>query len=223
MLVPFFFIIPVNDYSWPEDTWGMMLGHNVSSVRDGMSHKDHRAELESIGFDYNPQREVYGYDLVKAALLLYKDIYGNMEVPVAFVTPTDEHSWPELTWGMPLGAIANQIRCGSLLREVRNELASNGFDYGSRKLAYGYPPVKSALLKYKEVYGNMVVTREFSIPTDDDSWPEKTWGMELGSVVCNIRCGDSYNNHRAELESIGFDYSSQTGEISTSEVQGHIR
>ena len=119
-----------------------------------------------------------------------------MEVPVAFVTPTDEHSWPELTWGMPLGAIANQIRCGSLLREVRNELASNGFDYGSRKLAYGYPPVKSALLKYKEVYGNMVVTREFFIPTDDDSWPES---MEPVSVVCNIRCGDSYNNHRAEF------------------------
>ena len=75
MLVPFFFIIPVNDYSCPINTWGMMIGHNVSSVRDGMSHKDHRAELESIGFDYNPQREVYGYDLVKAALLLYKDIY----------------------------------------------------------------------------------------------------------------------------------------------------
>ena len=75
MLVPFFFIVPVNDYSWPEDTWGMMLGHNVSSVRDGMSHKDHRAELESVGFDYNPQRKVYAYNLVKAALLLYKDIY----------------------------------------------------------------------------------------------------------------------------------------------------
>ena len=47
--------------------------------------------------------------------------------------------------------------------------------------------------------------------------------MMLGHNVSSVRDGMSHKDHRAELESIGFDYSSQTGEISTSEVQGHIR
>ena len=46
----------------------------------------------------------------------------------------------------------------------------------------------------------MLVPCLFSIPTDY---------MKLGNVVVKIRCGDSYNDHRAELGSIGFNYSSQ--------------
>jgi hypothetical protein len=50
------------------------------------------------------------------------------------------------------------------------------------------------------INGDMLVPCLFSIPTDY---------MKLGNVVVKIRCGESYNDHRAELESIGFNYSSQ--------------
>jgi hypothetical protein len=46
--------------------------------------------------------------------------------------------------------------------------------------------------------------------TGDVRWPEKMWGMNLGSVVHNIiRNNFAYLDKQLDLESIGFDYSPQ--------------
>lgn len=36
------------------------------------------------------------------------------------------------------------------------------------------------LLKYKELYGNMIVPYKFVVPPGDTSWPEEMWGFKLG-------------------------------------------
>ena len=48
------------DYvTWPQEKWGMNLGYTSASIVDGACYEDHRENLESIGFDYSPQRIVH--------------------------------------------------------------------------------------------------------------------------------------------------------------------
>ncbi len=53
MLVPYVFVVPVNDIIWPIETWGMKLGIVVSNIRHGKSHVSKSGDLKSIGFDFN--------------------------------------------------------------------------------------------------------------------------------------------------------------------------
>ena len=205
MLVPVRFTLPSHDFSWPKEIWGTKLGAVVSQIRAGNNYREHREELESIGFDYSPQVIVYGYVLAKSALLKYKEIHGDMLVKTSFIVPADDLTWPEETWGMKLGATMSQIRSGNIFRDHHDELESIGFDFSSssdRCLA----AVCAALVKFKDLFGNMLVSALFTIPADDDSWPKCTRGMNLGAVVHKIRADNRYIGHRSQLESIGFEY-----------------
>jgi hypothetical protein len=71
-----------------------------------------REDLKNIGFNFNPVLQIYGYDVVKLALLMYKDLNSNMLVPLGFVVPASDLSWPKEIWGMSLGMIVSNIRCG---------------------------------------------------------------------------------------------------------------
>jgi hypothetical protein len=43
------------------------------------------------------------------ALLTYKKVYGDLEVPYIFEVPPSE-PWPEHLWGVELGATVSRIR-----------------------------------------------------------------------------------------------------------------
>ena len=92
----------------------------------------------------------------------------------------------------------------------RDELVSIGFDYRSQSSkSYGYDNVKLALLRYKELYGDMLVPMKFKVPDESTAWPASVLGLRLGGTVNGIRGGCNYVSRRDELESIGFDYRSQ--------------
>lgn len=61
--------------------------------------------------------------------------------------------------------------------------------------------------QYKDIYGNLQVPDDFVVPTADFSWPEETWGMQLGKIVDTIKNTDEYDIYKEELERIGFRYS----------------
>ena len=46
---------------------------------------------------------------MRAALLVYKEAHGDLQVPRVFVVPSGA-PWPEEAWGMKLGHRVNQIR-----------------------------------------------------------------------------------------------------------------
>ena len=208
MLVPQSFIVP-DDVKWPEVTRGMKLGHAVSQIRCRNNYKDQWENLESIGFDFSPQRLEHGYDIVKTALLAYKVVYGNMRVPQSFVIPADNVTWPKVTWGIKLGVIVMSIRRGDSYSDQREELKCAGFDYGPLRLGRSYATVKLALLRYQEIYGDMLVPRTFVVQADDVLWPEETRRMKLGSIVHNMRCGLTFKKKRDELALLGFNYGSE--------------
>ena len=205
MHVPSGFIIPDNIYEWPQDIWGIKLGSVVKNIRSGLYYKNKREDLESIGFCYAPIHTKY--DIAKAALLTYQTIYGDMLVPHRFATPRDSDEWPQETRGLNLGALVGNIRSGQSYADKRDELLCIGFDFNSRKARYEL--VKLALLKYKDIHGDTLVSQSFAVPKNSLIWPKGMWGMNLGSIVHGIRGGSRYTEKKAELLSIGFDYSSQ--------------
>jgi hypothetical protein len=72
-----------------------------------------------------------------------------------------------------------------------------------------YNLIKTALLKYKGIYGNMLVTERFIIPTNSSVFPEEFWEMRLGKNVNNIRNSDIYAEYKDELIALGFDFEYQ--------------
>ena len=65
----------------------------------------------------------------------YKEIFGNLQVPADYVVPTADFSWPEETWGMPLGKIVDTIKNTDEYDVYKAELEKIGFRYSLPKAA----------------------------------------------------------------------------------------
>jgi len=120
-----------------------------------------------------------------------------------------EAPWPEEAWGMKLGYRVNQIRDKEIYvkdhLERRVELDALGFVWDD--LERRWEEVRAALRAYREVHGDLEVTRAFVVPSEA-LWPEEAWGMKLGGRVNNIRASEQFvKDHperRAELDALGF-------------------
>jgi hypothetical protein len=208
LLVPLRFVIPSQSMVWPEDMWGLRLGAMVSRIRAGYCYVSMREELEVMGFEYGPLKlNSHGEDAIRQALTVYKEKHGDMLVSSNFEVPLDDDSWPKDTWGMKLGDAVAGIRAGVCYKHMKNELVSIGFDFGrQRSKMHGMDAVRSCLIRFKEIHGNLEVKGNFIIPTNSLSWPEEFWGMRLGDVVTNMRCRDTYPALREEMMEMGLDY-----------------
>jgi hypothetical protein len=89
----------------------MQLGSRVSTIRSEeifvKDHPERRAALDALGFVWDDLER--RWEEVHAALLAYKEVHGDLEVPQAFVVPS-EAPWPEEVWGMKLGSRVSDIR-----------------------------------------------------------------------------------------------------------------
>jgi hypothetical protein len=68
--------------------------------------------------------------------------------------------------------------------------------------------VYEALVKYKELYGDLVVPQPFTVPENSDEWPKITWGLRLGARVNAIRSQGTFVKtdpmKKKELDELGF-------------------
>ena len=71
-------------------------------------------QLEEIGFAWCKNEEKWE-KVVVSALVAYKEINGNLEVPRRFEVPLCS-PWPEHLWGMELGNTADGIRSPERLK-----------------------------------------------------------------------------------------------------------
>ncbi len=194
----------------------MRLGSVVSDIRSrgdylkGEDAAERRAWLDGMGFVWDDLER--RWEEAKSALRTYKEMHGDMQVPIAFVVPSSE-PWAEETWGMRLGKTVSTIRSrGDYLKgedaaERRAWLDGMGFVWDD--LERRWEEAKSALRTYKEVHGDMQVPRPFVVPSSAP-WAEETWGMRLGSAVHDIRSQDLYlkgedaAERRTWLDEMGF-------------------
>jgi hypothetical protein len=144
------------------------------------------------------------YNLVKTALLKYKEIYGNMLVKHTFIIPTNSSDFPEEFWEIRLGGHVNMIRNNNAYAENKDELIALGFDFEYQK--FTFDEIMRALLRFKQIFGDLLVPKLYVISPDDTDYPEEVRGMNLGTCVGSIRKG-SYLKKKEELLAIGFVYS----------------
>ena len=89
--------------------------------------------------------------------------------------------------------------------ERRAELDALGFVWDD--LERRGEEVRAALRAYREIHGDLEVTRAFVVPSEAP-WPEEAWGMQLGWRVNHICHKDIYVKYhperRAELDAMGF-------------------
>ena len=207
--VPKAFVVP-EDPTFPEELWGMCLGAETQRIRNKRKFKEHRAELEDMGFDFAVQngaslRSLCGtWRTARQALLAYKALYGDLQVPKAFVVPEDP-TFPEKLWGVCLGAETQRIREKRKFKQHRAELEDMGFDFAVQN-GQNWAAVKLAFLTYKSLYGDLLVPDWFVVP-DEPPWPPHLHGMRLGRNRVSIRHMNYFAKHRAELEEMGFDFS----------------
>jgi len=137
--VPNDYIVP-STLPWPEETWGLDLGGAVQVIRDKETftyrHTEREDRLNQIGFPWEEAGKLLyakrRFEIIYSALITYKELYGDLFVPQAFVIPSTE-PWPELSWGLKLGARVNAIRSqGTLVAnspERRDLLDKLGFTW----------------------------------------------------------------------------------------------
>ena len=204
MLVPCKFEVPESE-EWPEELWKMRLGTFVTNVRFGRGCKQKESDiLRSLGFNFEPQyANRYGFDVVKTAMLKYKELHGDLLIAALFIVP--EHpDWPESMWGMKLGFMVNNVRRGSSYADKRAEFLEMGFDYESQH-KYGFEIVQQALFTYKKMHGHINVRSRFEVP-ESDEWAPELWGIKLGTVVHDMRRG-TYAERKQDLLDMGFMFS----------------
>jgi hypothetical protein len=169
LLVKRRFAVPDGDPSWPAETWGLRLGTIVAKIRKGEYYATHSKELLDLGFDFSFQGpRPHGWAKIHRALKAYKEKFGNLSVPMKFVIPADDLSWPEELRGLKLGDVAHNIRSHGAYEEHRTALEFMGFDMSRQSCrpdsSARWNRLKLAFQKYKEIYGDLNIPYAFVVP-----------------------------------------------------------
>ena len=131
--VPIKFVVPDAE-GWAAGARGLKLGVQVSNLRTkkkngGMPHAD-VAQLDALRFVWSMPE--WRWQCVLQSLVAYKKLHGDLQVPKAFVVPS-EAPWPKEAWEVPLRIRVNQIRSQEYYvkdePERRAELDEMGFHW----------------------------------------------------------------------------------------------
>ena len=127
LLVPHDYI---TDERYPEEVRGMKLGNVVNDIRCARSYEDHKEELLAMGFDFNKQKG--DVSVLMEALLAYKHIFGNWNIPRSFMILQDDKRFPESVRRNEkynLGRILQKIRCLDNYTRLRKEFLEMGIEF----------------------------------------------------------------------------------------------
>lgn len=164
---------------YPKEVVGLQLGRRVAKIRNGEIYNDpeQRKQLEFLGVLLPFNSQIIPRSIQKSAV---ESIKVNHD-------------------GKNSGR--NDIMSGS--KQTLNNL--NGSDSSIKVESYQsslsskehlsemkFLDILSALKVHDKIFGDMLVPRYFRVPFEEP-WPERTWGMQLGNRVRNIRIKSAYN------------------------------
>eukprot|EP01039_Chlorochromonas_danica_P003929 gene3929-4293_t len=139
LLVPPDFIVPAVA-PWPDDIHDLPLGQYVNLIRKEdkflTGFPQRRMLLSELGFQWEESSRAAlskkRFEIIYEALKVYKDMYGDVLVPLSFVVPSSP-PWPPSTYGVKLGTRVQSIRLqGTFVgnsQERRDMLTRLGFDW----------------------------------------------------------------------------------------------
>jgi len=198
--VPVAFCVPFEGEEWPVATRGMPLGRTCAKIRsrhDYVTDGEKWRQLDSLGFSWGSSDKERK---VRRALEVYRKLYGDSkEPPVRFVVPLTDDRWPSQLRGFDLGRKRYDYR--RRRQNVNKKI---------KKIDHRFDVFARALTVFVQTFGHADVPQKFTVPADDDIWPQDCVDMPLGSRVHQIRSKGYYvKGPRAErrkqiLDSLGF-------------------
>jgi hypothetical protein len=193
---------------WPEACWGLKLGSHVYSIQFWKRHvarfPARRTELDSIGFIWG--RLQSHYNLILEALLAYKELYGDLNVPTKFVCPS-ERPWPKAVWKLRLGARVSAVRSRGHYVGADTarwaQLEAMGFVWEPSDASW--EKLYASLVHFHALHNHVRVPRTFVVPSGD-GWPEALVGFRVGVAVHNLRArgAENFPERAALLHALGF-------------------
>lgn len=121
--------------------------------------------------------------------------------------PKNTEQYPQAFWGMKIGKTLHHIRCHGYYNEHKHRLVELGVNFEVKRLnQVGFETIFSALVAYKNLYGNLTVPQKFVVPCDDSRFQVEAWGLSLGQRLQSIRSCDTYSEHKDRLLALGVDF-----------------
>eukprot|EP01041_Mallomonas_annulata_P005528 gene5528-11137_t len=220
--IPIKFEVPAQD-PWSSQLHGLRLGKRLEKILSApeffTKHVDKLDALKKAGFDPSKQRLQDDWDLILKAITVYKEIYNEVRIPAKFVVP-EEDPWPRVCYGLKLGVrVAAMRSAGRYVKghpERKIALDNLGFEWRLRDQPAKsttsddelFDQIYNGLVAYKEVFNDLNVPLEFSIPSEEP-WDEELWNIPLGELLQNLREKDKlvYGNIEREqmLSDLGYN------------------
>ncbi|GMF10440.1 unnamed protein product [Phytophthora lilii] len=204
--VPLRFSIPSGSSSdakdWPEALHGMKLGTTISRFLKAYatakkpsrrrSLDEVKTQLSELGVpDVEDWKRYLWNEVTVPAMTVYREMNGDLLMPISFTVPEGNTAWPRSTWGYRLGYWTSELRRSKdkLLPYQLEDLKNLDFSWSAREARWNRYFVP-AMQKYQELHGTSHVPQSFVVPSDDPNWPVELHGYRLGQKVNNLRCGD---------------------------------
>ncbi|OQS05716.1 hypothetical protein THRCLA_02180 [Thraustotheca clavata] len=208
LAVPFTFVVPENDTSWPPEMWNTRLGITVNTIRQHIENcpPERKFQLDQMGFVWDCMDENWNVRI--KALTMYKQIYGDLLIAHASTIPDNDTNWPQELWGMKLGISVKTIRhsAENCPPERKAQLDAMGFVWN--RLDDRWSERIQAFTIYKQLHGDVAVRYSYCIPENDENWPKSLWNMKLGVMARNIRkrVAQCPPERKAQLDALGFNW-----------------
>jgi hypothetical protein len=196
--VPYSFVVPFGNCSWPQETWSLQLGHRFSAIKSKKYHRRLYPILKDMGYNLlkgpnqleNSRLQQTKIILLETAFMKYKEIYNVTNMPVKYIVPEGDIQWPEVFWGMKLGYKLNSIRNAGAYSELHETLRELGFQIDKSPIERGtsIQDIKDTLIQIYLDTGSLKIEKDYIVPLNDHRFPASIRGKQLGSVMQRTVC-----------------------------------
>lgn len=203
--VPSSYVIPLASNAWPLEYVGYELGKHTDRIYyQSKPCPILKKQLDELGFVWD-RRANNDRKLLKA-LYTFLKLFDNVEVPRSYVVPSHSDMWPEELWDYRLGSKCDSIRSGGLYKHLRPELEKMGFRFQTRSLRrFSIADIMESLRVYRAKHQVGYVSRNFTIPANDEDYPKSMHGAALGCIYADIVYRGAHKAHHAQITALGFD------------------
>lgn len=206
--VPFHFVVPTGDASWPRPSWGLKMGYVVNNIR---SSKRYGEQMEKLKEELKIFAERDWNERLLLSLKVFRDEFHHCIVEVTFKVPA-RLPWPEKAWGMRLGGAVHSIRKGRSYVEQttrdRGLLDEIGFAW-DRDLSVYNECIFPSLEVYAAQRGSCHMNQKFVVPKCAP-WPRAAWGTCVGRQLYKFKCSGAFfaiiGRDVERLEKVGFSF-----------------
>lgn len=211
LVLPYRYTVPANA-GYPDEWVGYDLAGTVYEMKWWLSYVRNRTErvneLNSLGFVWD--RLQPKWNLVVEALVQYRTLHNNVDVPFRFVVPNNSTDWPKAVWTLPLGNIVSRIRRrGDFIKRSfkrRQQLDRMGFVWNCREDKFWdfYNVLRYYLSLQETQYAVAIleIPRDYTVPRNDARWPSRYWGYPLGRRCNEVIHFQSYIKNNPEREEL---------------------